>query len=127
MIYFDHFEVHVRDSFKYVIFLKKLFAHGRYKKISENDTYMFLTHDNIRIEIKQHKTFANNFELNDGIGFCLPCLRMKDAKNHLTKIDEIHITKELLNPDGSVFFFKDHEGIDWHIKDYEILDIFTNI
>ena len=51
MIHFDHFEIHVRDSAKYVLFLEKLFSGGRYKLISENSTYMFLTPDNLRFEI----------------------------------------------------------------------------
>lgn len=56
-----------------------------------------------------------------------PCLRMKQALEHLNKFSEIKIYKTVMNPDGPCYFFTDHEGICWHIKDYEILDIFTNI
>ena len=42
MIKFDHIEVHVKDANKYAIFLKKLFAGGRYKKISENDIFNWI-------------------------------------------------------------------------------------
>lgn len=127
MILFDHLEVHVKNSLKYVNFLKSLFNGGRFKQISENQTYMFLSPDNIRIEVKQNNYYTENFKIDNGIGFCLPCLRMNEAKNHLNSISEIVIKKEITNPDGVVIFFKDYEGIDWHIKDYAILDIFVNI
>jgi hypothetical protein len=127
MVSFDHFEVHVRNSQKYVNFLKKLFKGGRFKKISNNNTFMFLTPDNIRIEVKQNELFNVNFDVKDGIGFCLPCLRMCDAKIHLCKFKEIELKNEMLNPYGFVFFFRDYEGIDWHIKDYDTLDAFVNI
>lgn len=68
MIQFDHIEIHVRDTSLYVAFLKKLFGGGRYKRISENNTYMFLTEDNIRFEIKEYK---NQFETQNLVGFCL--------------------------------------------------------
>ena len=124
MIQFDHIEIHVRDTSLYVTFLKKLFGGGRFKRISEKNTYMFLTVDNIRFEIKEYKY---KFETQNHIGFCLPCLRMKQALKHLNKFSEIKIYKTVMNPDGPCFFFTDHEGICWHMKDYEILDIFTNI
>jgi hypothetical protein len=127
MIKFDHIEVHVKDAKKYVIFLKKLFDNGRYKKISENNTYMFISYDNIHIEIKESKSYKNTFAIDSGIGFCLPCLRMENAKEHLGGIDEIQIYKEIQNPDGPCFFFKDYEGIDWHFKSYNFQDKFINI
>ena len=127
MIQFDHIEVHVRDSSKYVLFLLQLFEGGRFKRISENNTYMFLSADNFRIEVKERLSNTFNVDLDFAIGFCLPCLRMKGAKQHLNLISSIEIIKELDNPDGPVIFFKDYEGIDWHIKDYPILDIYTNI
>ena len=127
MIKFDHIEVHVKDAEKYAEFLKKLFIQGRYKKISENNTFMFLSSDNMHIEIKENKNYQNTFNINNGIGFCLPCLRMKNAKKHLDDLKEIKIIKEIQNPDGSCYFFKDYEGIDWHFKDYEIQDIYVNI
>lgn len=127
MISFDHIEIHVKNSRQYVEFLLELFITGRFKKISDNNTYMFLTADNIRFEIKENQDFKQNFNLINGNGFCLPCLRMKDALYHLKKLKNIKIVKEINNPDGICIFFKDYEGIDWHIKDYEILDIYTNI
>lgn len=127
MIQFDHIEVHVKDSSQYVLFLQQLFGGGRYKRISDNNTYMFLSVDNLRIEVKERINYTNNVDLECAIGFCLPCLRMKGAKQHLNSISSIEILKELDNPDGPVIFFKDYEGIDWHIKDYEVLDIYTNI
>ncbi len=126
MIKFDHIEVHVSNSKKYALFLEKLFGGGRYKKISENETFMFISVDNIHIEIKQSKDFIKNESKND-IGFCLPCLRMKGAFNHLKNIKEVVITNKIENPDGPCYFFKDYEGIDWHIKDYDIQDIYINI
>jgi len=127
MIHFDHIEIHVNHSLRYVEFLKKIFLSGRYKKISNNNTYMFLTSDNIRFEIKENLLFLNHFQISDGVGFCLPCLRMNGALNHLNSISSIQILRIIENPDGLCIFFKDHEGIEWHIKDYEQLDIYTNI
>lgn len=127
MIKFDHIEVHVKDAKKYATFLKELFIIGRFKKISDNNTYMFLSSDNINIEIKESKSFKSLFKIDSGVGFCLPCLRMKNAKKHLENIKEIKIIKKINNPDGICYFFKDHEGIDWHFKDYDIQDIYVNI
>ena len=127
MIKFDHIEVHVKDAKKFAIFLKKLFIEGRFKKISDNNTYMFLSSDNIHIEIKESKSYKNIFNIETGVGFCLPCLRMKNAKKHLDSINQINILKKINNPDGPCYFFKDYEGIDWHFKDYAIQDIYINI
>lgn len=127
MVQFDHIEIHVKDSKLYVIFLKNLFNGGRYKKISENNTFMFLTPDNIRFEVKESAKFQESFNTEFGSGFCLPCLRMANAFLHLETIHGVIIKKIIENPDGKCIFFNDYEGIDWHIKDYEILDIYTNI
>ncbi len=127
MIHFDHIEIHVKDSKSYVDFLLVLFTNGRYKKISENNTYMFLTPDNLRFEIKQKKEYNLTFNILENIGFCLPCLRMANALEHLERIQNITIYKTIANPDGKCYFFKDFQGIDWHIKDYNILDEYTNI
>lgn len=127
MIAFDHIEVHVKNSEKYVFFLKNLFGGGRYKKISENNTYMFLTSDNIHFEIKEREAFSKPFDINSDIGFCLPCLRMKGAYDYLLKIEGIELTTQVHNPDGVCYFFRDYEGIDWHFKDYDIQDIYVNI
>jgi len=127
MIHFDHIEIHVRDAKEYTEFLYILFKGGRFKKISENSTYMFLTPDNLRFEVKESKTNIININLSNIIGFCLPCLRMKNAEDHIRSIKSINIYKIIDNPDGKCFFFEDYLGIHWHIKDYEILDIYTNI
>jgi len=127
MVQFDHVEIHVKDSKLYCEFLTNLFLGGRFKKISENNIYMFLTHDNLRFEIKESREYFKNFNLNDGVGICLPCLRKKGALEHLNSLNNIKIKKTIKNPDGDCIFFQDYEGIDWHIKDYDILDMYTNI
>lgn len=127
MIKFDHIEVHVSNSEKYAAFLVKLMGTGRYKRISENETYMFVSADELHIEIKQKADYVRPFELKSDIGFCLPCLRMKGAHAHLASISEIEITHEVANPDGPCYFFRDYEGIMWHFKDYDQQDIYTNI
>ena len=126
MIKFDHIEVHVSKSKEYVLFLEKLFGGGRYKQISKNQTFMFITADDIHIEIKQSSDYRKN-DFKEDIGYCLPCLRMKGAFDHIRSLNEVVITNKIENPDGPCYFFKDYEGIDWHIKDYEIQDIYINI
>ena len=127
MVQFDHIEIHVKNSKRYVEFLQIIFKGGRFKKISENNTYMYLSPDLIRFEVKENSKFQKKLDLNVGIGFCLPCLRMKNASKHLDSLEGVEINKVLDNPDGKCIFFKDYEGIEWHIKDYEILDVFVNI
>ena len=127
MLSFDHIEVHVKNSKNYAEFLIQLFDGGRIKRISDNNTYMFVSNDQLHIEIKENPIYNKEFNTHDGIGFCLPCLRMKGAKLHLLNLKEIIITKEIENPDGVCIFFKDFENIDWHIKDYDCLDIYVNI
>lgn len=127
MILFDHIEVHVKDSKKYAIFLNQLFKYGRFKKISENNTYMFIGSSDIHIEIKENSNFTKPFNLENGIGFCMPCLRMKGAEEHLKSLQNIEIDNAINNPDGKCFFFTDYEGIKWHFKDYDIQDEYVNI
>lgn len=127
MVVFDHIEVHVNDSEKYAKFLQNLFCHGRYKKISENNTYMFLGSSGIHIEIKESEKFINNFDNRSGIGFCMPCLRMAGAREHLNNIEGINFDSEIQNPDGECIFFTDYEGINWHFKNYDVQDIYINI
>lgn len=127
MIKFDHIEVHVKNSLNYTIFLEKLMGDGKSKKISENDTYMFVSSDNIHIEVKQNTNFVRSFDIKNDIGFCMPCLRMKGAFDHLRSIDGIEIINQIENPDGACYFFKDYEGIIWHFKDYDIQDKYINI
>jgi hypothetical protein len=117
----------VKNAEKYSIFLTKLMGAGRYKKISENNTYMFVSADEMHIEIKQKKEYERNFDVQNDVGFCLPCLRMKGAKQHLATLSDIEIVNTLQNPDGDVIFFKDYEGIIWHFKDYDLLDEYVNI
>ena len=124
MIVFDHIEVHVIDTENYCKFLHSVFGGGRYKKISDNDTYMFLSNDQFHIEVKKSKNTDINNE--NGIGFCMPCLRMDNALEHLNKLN-LEISKELHNPDGPCYFFSDFEGINWHIKSYALQDIYINI
>jgi hypothetical protein len=127
MIIFDHIEVHVKDAKKYAIFLQQLFINGRFKKISDNNTYMFLGSSDIHIEIKESVNYQKTFDINNGVGFCMPCLRMSGAQAHLNKIVNIKIDNEIQNPDGKCIFFTDYEGINWHFKDYDIEDIYINI
>ncbi len=106
MIQFDHIEVHVTNSKAYVEFLLKLFVSSRAKKISKNNTYMFLTADNIRFEIKENQFYTNTFNIINGKGFCLPCFRMKGALMHLENNNQIQIIKTIQNPDGDCIFLK---------------------
>jgi hypothetical protein len=124
MILFDHIEVHVSKPEEYCKFLNSLFKGGRYSRISEDGTYMFLTQDQIHLEIKQSKDSL--VKLIGSKGFCMPCLRMDNAYDHLINLN-LSITKELSNPDGPCYFFTDMEGIDWHIKSYMKQDIYINI
>ena len=57
----------------------------------------------------------------------MPCLRSSGAYEHLLQISEIEITDEIQNPDGPCYFFKDYEGIEWHIKAYDVQDKYINI
>jgi hypothetical protein len=127
MIQFDHIEVHVRDSKKYAGFLQTIFGNGRYQRISDNETYMFVSADQIHIEIKQKPDYNRPFDVQSDVGFCLPCLRMKGALEHLNAIPGVTITHQVQNPDGPCYFFTDHEGITWHFKDYDVQDIYVNI
>jgi hypothetical protein len=124
MILFDHIEVHVSEPEDYCKFLTTLFNGGRYSKISENGTFMFQTQDQIHLEIKKLKDDKDAFKGYKG--FCMPCLRMEKAFDHLSNL-KLKITKELSNPDGPCYFFTDIEGIDWHIKSYIKQDCYINI
>ena len=52
---------------------------------------------------------------------------MKNVLTHLKTLENIIITKIIKNSDHDCIFLKDLEVIDWQIKDYETLDISTNI
>lgn len=107
----DHIEVHVADIQKYCDFLVKLFEGGRYEVISASGTSMYTSPDGINIEVKKRKTSG----LQQEIGFCNPCIRCLQAKEFLQSLG-LHIEKELEASFGMVYFFRDHEGILWHIK-----------
>lgn len=124
MIYFDHVEIHVTDPLTYCEFLVSLFDGGRFERISENGTYMFLSNDLFRFEIKKLK--EGEVSLCNAKGFCMPCLRTTNALDHLKKLN-ITPTSQVNNPDGPCYFFDDIENIKWHIKDYLVLDKFVNI
>ena len=121
-VFFDHIEAHVQDVPRYCEFLLKLFQSGRYKVISDTGTSMFVSNEGLCIEIKKRKDDQPPLPS----GFCNPCLRMNGAKDFIQKSLRLPITKIVENPDGSVFFFQDHEGVTWHIKDYLARDKFVN-
>ena len=121
-VFVDHIEVHVSDVPQYCSFLEKLFLGGRFKQISENGTFMFTSDDTHHIEVKKKSTDAGPTES----GFCNPCLRMENSKSHIEKNLGLKIEKTVNNPDGPCYFFKDPEGITWHIKDYLVKDKYVN-
>lgn len=121
-VFFDHIEAHVEDIPKYCEFLVKMFQGGRYKVISDTGTSMFTSNDGIHIEIKKKKTVERPLSS----GFCNPCLRMENAKEHIEGTLKLKIDQTLQNPDGPCHFFIDHEGITWHIKEYLVADKFIN-
>lgn len=121
-VFFDHIEVHVLDVPRYCEFLVKVFQSGRFKVISESGTSMFQSSDGLCIEVKKRK----DDRLPAASGFCYPCLRMQGAKDFIEKTLRLQVQKTVKNPDGDVFFFTDHEGVTWHIKDYLGRDTFVN-
>ena len=121
-VFFDHIEVHVNDIPRYCDFLKKIFHGGRYKVISPTGTSMFVSNDGINIELKKRKFDA----VPVTAGFCNPCLRMENAKDFILNELGFVITHTTNNPDGNCYFFTDHEGITWHIKEYLVRDLYVN-
>jgi hypothetical protein len=111
---FDHIEVHVKDIQKYCLFLTKIFEGGSYEVISKTGTSMFTSPDGINIEVKKrsidHEPLAS--------GFCNPALRRLGAKEFILGLG-FNIEKELEASFGMVYFFKDDEGITWHIKNIQ--------
>ncbi|MBB31201.1 MAG: hypothetical protein CME25_20110 [Gemmatimonadetes bacterium] len=122
VVLFDHVEVHVDDIPGYCEFLVKIFQGGRHHVISDSGTAMFVSVDGYAIEIKQRK--------GDGApqasGFCNPCLRTEGAKALIEDDLGCEITQTVENDDGHIYFFVDHEGVTWHIKDYLLLDSQVN-
>jgi len=112
MATFDHIEVHVSEIEKYCKFLVTIFEGGSYEIISESGTSMFTSSDGIHIEVKKRK----NDHSPQMTGFCNPCLRRLDPKAFIRGLG-LEIESERDASFGKVYFFKDHEGISWHIKD----------
>lgn len=121
-VFFDHIEVHVENIPEYCAFLQKIFQGGRYKVISETGTSMFVSNDGINFEVKKKKTDASTVFA----GFCKPCLRMENAKHFIENELQLKIENTVDNPDGHCYFFVDHEGITWHVKDYLVRDKYIN-
>jgi len=121
-VFFDHIEVHVKNVPAYCKFLSVMFNGGRYKVISDSGTSMFVSDDGINIEVKKK---AIN-QAPAASGFCNPCLRMKKAGDFIVNTLKLKIDKRLKNPDGYCYFFTDHEGITWHIKEYLLRDSYIN-
>ena len=71
---------------------------------------MFKAPSGLQIEIKMQKEDA----VMGTAGFCNPCLIAKDAASFVKDCLELEIVKEVKGP---VYFFKDHEGVTWHIKE----------
>ena len=121
MTKFDHFEVHVKDIENYINFLKNIFEGGSFKKLTKEGITMFKSPEGIFIEIKHIK----GNKKPSLAGFCQPCLRKKNAKQFI-QINNFKIVDENKTPNGKVYFFKDYEGIIWHLKDYEDRDWTNN-
>ena len=117
-VFFDHIEVHVEDISQYCAFLVKLFKGGRYKIISDSGSSMFVTTDGLNIEVKKNKTGNKP----SAAGFCNLGLRMENAKSFIEEELQVEITQTVSNPEGNIYFFDDHEGVTWHIKDYLFRD-----
>lgn len=117
-VFFDHVEVHVKDIPKYCDFLVKLFKGGRYKIISDSGSSMFVTASGLNVEVKKNKTD----NIPTAAGFCNPCLRMEHAKSFIEDELLFEITQTVSNPEGNIYFFNDHEGVTWHIKEYLFQD-----
>lgn len=121
-VVFDHIEVHVNDISRYCSFLKKVFGGGRLKVLGEDGASMFKTTGGLNIEVKKK---GKNKKVTDA-GFCRLGLRIKGAKKFIENTLGLKVTKSVDNPDGKCCFFKDHEGITWHVKDYSFEDRFID-
>ncbi len=114
MAAFDHVEVHVSDIKKYCDFLVAIFEGGSYEVISKSGTSMFTSVEGINIEVKK-KQISQAPCMS---GFCNPCLRRPDPRTFILRLG-LKIESEKDAPFGKVYFFKDREGITWHIKDLQ--------
>lgn len=112
-IVLDHLEIHVRDIPRYADFLTRLFRGGEARVLNSAGVSMYRTPEGRFFELKPRSTEA----APDRSGVCLPCIRMADPLPHLAHLGlEVHETAT--NERGSIHFFVDHEGIEWHAKDY---------
>lgn len=112
MAAFDHVEVHVADIKQYCDFLVALFEGGFFEVISQSGTSMFTSPEGVHIEVKKKK----NDQPPVMSGFCNPCLRGPNPKVLIFKLG-LEIESEQDASFGKVYFFKDHEGVMWHMKD----------
>lgn len=119
---FDHIEAHVADIPRYCAFLTKLFGGGRHRVISEQGTAMFIGPDGLCVEVKKREVPA----APAASGICNPCLRREGAKGFIERVLGARIEKAVENSSGKVYFFTDHEGVLWHIKDYSRKDEYTS-
>ena len=109
---FDHIEVHVSEIKRYCNLLEAIFEGGSSEVISKSGTSMFTSPEGIHIEVKRKK----NDQSPEMSGFCNPCLRRPNPKELILGLG-LKIESEHDAPFGKVYFFKDHEGVTWHIKD----------
>lgn len=112
MAVFDHIEVHVSDVPRYCAFLAAAFEGGSHEVISKTGTSMFTSPDGLRIEVKKRKAEADPAMS----GFCNPCLRRPNPWALVERLG-FSIDHERDTEMGKVVFFKDHEGVMWHVKD----------
>jgi|TARA_B110000858_G_scaffold118404_1_gene135075 hypothetical protein len=120
--FFDHLEVHVQDVPRYCDFLIQIFDGGEFRIIDDNGTSMFKSPESLFIEIKKKSSLLESMKA----GFCQPCLRRIDAKKFIEQQLKCTIIEQASNEKGNVYFFKDHENITWHFKDYQDRDSYTN-
>jgi hypothetical protein len=121
-VHMDHIEVHVAEIVEYGDFLQKLFGGGRFKRISDSGTSMFISPEGLCIEVKKRQIT----DVPTRSGFCLPCLRMEGGRAHIESTLSLVIDETITNPEGEVHFFTDSEGVEWHIKDYSHRDRYIN-
>ena len=88
-----------------------MFEGGTFEVISSSGTSMFTSPEGLHIEVKKKRTTDKPL----ASGFCNPCLRRPQAKEFIAHLG-FPIEKELDSPTGKVYFFIDHEGVLWHIK-----------
>lgn len=111
---FDHIEVYVRDIKKYCHHLIKMFQGGNVVVLNEEGISMFTGPEGLNIEVKKRAIDQDSILS----GFGCPCLRMEGAKSFIQDTLNYEIVDTRKDLQGyPVYFFKDYEGIMWHIKD----------